>query len=82
MSRSLEDDSYEPIYDQIRGILGEHFENYCFIVMDSQGELFFDYNHLPAGRMLLREMQEEISEENIEIEWEFEDDSDNAEEEE
>ena len=81
MSRSLEDDSYKPIYDQIRGILGEHFENYCFIVMDDKGELFFDYNHLPAGRMLLREMQEEISEENIEIEWEFEDDSDNQEEE-
>jgi sulfur relay (sulfurtransferase) DsrC/TusE family protein len=81
MYKSIGDDSYEPIYDQIRGILGEHFENYCFIVMDEQGELFFDYNHLPAGRMLLREMQEEISEENIEIEWEFEDDSDNQEEE-
>ena len=81
MSRSLGDDSYEPIYDQIRGILGEHFENYCFIVMDHKGELFFDYNHLPAGRMLLREMQEEISEENIEIEWEFESDQDDEEEE-
>jgi len=81
MSRSLGDDSYEPIYDQIRGILGEHFENYCFIVMDDKGELFFDYNHLPAGRMLLREMQEEISEENIEIEWEFEGDQDDEEEE-
>jgi len=82
MSRSIGDDSYEPIYDQIRGILGEHFENYCFIVMDEQGELFFDYNHLPAGRMLLREMQEEISEENIEIEWEFESDQDDDDEEE
>ncbi len=82
MSRSLGDDSYEPIYDQIRGILGEHFENYCFIVMDDKGELFFDYNHLPAGRMLLREMEEEISEENIEIEWEFESDQDDDEEEE
>jgi len=81
MSRSILDDSYEPIYDQIRGILGEHFENYCFIVMDEQGELFYDYNHLPAGRMLLREMQEEISEENIEIEWEFESDQDDEEEE-
>jgi len=81
MSRSIGDDSYEPIYDQIRGILGEHFENYCFIVMDDKGELFFDYNHLPAGRMLLREMQEEISEENIEIEWEFEGDQDDEEEE-
>ena len=81
MSRSILDDSYEPIYDQIRGILGEHFENYCFIVMDDKGELFFDYNHLPAGRMLLREMEEEISEENIEIEWEFESDQDDEEEE-
>ncbi len=71
MSRSIGDGSYEPIYDQIRGILGEHFENYCFIVMDDQGELFYDYNHLPAGRMLLREMQLEISDDNIEIEWEF-----------
>ena len=81
MPRSIMDSSYDPIYDQIRGILGEHFENYCFIVMDEQGELFYDYNHLPAGRMLLREMQEEISDENIEIQWEFEDDSDNQEEE-
>jgi hypothetical protein len=32
--------------------------------------------------MLLREMQEEISDENIEIQWEFEDDSDNSAEEE
>ena len=82
MSRSIGDDSYEPIYDQIRGILGEHFENYCFIVMDEQGELFFDYNHLPAGRMLLHEMKQEISEDNIEIEWEFESDQDDPEEEE
>ena len=81
MPRSIMDSSYDPIYDQIRGILGEHFENYCFIVMDEQGELFFDYNHLPAGRMLLREMQEEISEENIEIQWEFESDQDDDEEE-
>ena len=81
MSRSLGDDSYEPIYDQIRGILGEHFENYCFIVMDDKGKIFFDYNHLPAGRMLLREMEKEISEENIEIEWEFEIDQDDEEEE-
>ena len=81
MARSLIDGSYDPIYDQIRGILGEHFENYCFIVMDDQGELFYDYNHLPAGRMLLREMQLEINDDNIEIEWEFEGDQDDEEEE-
>ncbi len=82
MSRSIGDGSYEPIYDQIRGILGEHFENYCFIVMDEQGELFYDYNHLPAGRMLLHEMQKELSNSDISFEWEFEDDSDSPEEEE
>jgi sulfur relay (sulfurtransferase) DsrC/TusE family protein len=81
MPRSIMDSSYDPIYDQIRGILGEHFENYCFIVMNEQGELFFDYNHLPAGRMLLNEMQQEISEDNIEIEWEIETDQDDQEEE-
>ena len=68
-----------PSMTRYEGILGEHFENYCFIVMDEQGELFFDYNHLPAGRMLLNEMQQEISEDNIEIEWEFEDDQEEEE---
>ena len=79
MPKSLIDGSYDPIYDQIRGILGEHFENYCFIVMDERGEIFYDYNHLPAGRMLLNEMQLEIGDDNIEIEWEFEGDSDDFE---
>jgi len=79
MARSLIDESYDPIYDQVRGILGEHFENYCFIVMDGRGEIFYDYNHLPAGRMLLREMQLEIGDDNIEIEWDFENDLDDSE---
>ncbi len=82
MPRSIMDSSYDPIYDQVRGILGEHFENYCFIVMDEQGELFFDYNHLPAGRMLVHEMQKEISDDAIDIEWEFESDPEDSEEEE
>jgi hypothetical protein len=69
MPRSITDPSFDPIYDQIRGILGEHFENYCFIVMDEIGEIFYDYNHLPAGKMLLYEAQKEIIAQNIEIEW-------------
>ena len=82
MGRSLIDESYDPIYDQVRGILGEHFENYCFIVMDGQGELFYDYNHLPAGRMLVNEMQKEITGGDISFEWEFENDPEDPEEEE
>ena len=69
MPRSIIDPSYDPIYDQIRGILGEHFDNYCFVVMGENGDIFYDYNHLPAGRMLLYEAQKEILAQNIEIEW-------------
>ena len=82
MPRSVLDDSYDPIYDQVRGILGEHFENYCFIVMNSEGQIFFDYNHLPAGKMLINEMQYEIRDDNLDIEWEFGSDLDDLEEEE
>ena len=53
MPRSVIDDSYDPIYDQVRGILGEHFENYCFIVMNSEGEIFFDFKirYLTTNKM-------------------------------
>ena len=85
MPRSIMDDSYDPIYEQVKGILGEHFEHYCFIVMDDMGEVFFDYDHLPAGRMLLSEAGEEMRIDNpdFEIEWEFEelDDDEDSEEE-
>ena len=69
MPRSITDPSYDPIYDQVRGILGEHFDNYCFVVMDESGDIFYDYNHLPAGKMLLEEARREINAHNIEIEW-------------
>jgi hypothetical protein len=82
MPRSVLDESYDPIYDQVRGILGEHFENYCFIVMNEEGQIFFDYNHLPAGKMLINEMQYEIRDDNLDIEWEFDNDLDDLEEEE
>jgi len=78
MPRSLLDNSYEPIYDQIRGILGEHFEHWCFIVMDEQGEVFFDYDHLPSGRMLINEMYQEVrtDDNDLDIDWDFDDSQD------
>ena len=82
MPRSFLVESYDPIYDQVRGILGEHFENYCFIVMNEEGQIFFDYNHLPAGKMLINEMQYEIRDDNLDFEWEFEIDPEDPEEEE
>ena len=78
MPRSILDDSYDPIYDQIRGILGEHFEHWCLIVMNEDGEVFFDYDHLPSGRMLINEMYQEvrIDDNDLDIDWNFDDGED------
>lgn len=80
MDKSVLDSEYEPIYDQLRGILGEHFANYCFIVMDENGNLYYDYTNLPVGKMLIKETSEEINESNkcedYEIYWEDDEDWD------
>ena len=80
MPRSILDDSYDPIYDQIRGILGEHFEHWCFIVMNEDGEVFFDYDHLPSGRMLINEMYQEVrmDDNDLDIDWDIDEDADGA----
>ena len=80
MPRSILDESYEPIYDQVRGILGEHFEHWCFIVMDEQGEVFFDYDHLPRGRMLINEMYQEVrmDDNDLDIDWDIDEDTDGS----
>lgn len=49
------------IYDQIRGILGEHFHNFCFIVMDDDGDLFYDYTNYRVGKMLMTEALEDLN---------------------
>ena len=39
------DSDYDDLFDKIRGNLGEHFSNYMFIVMDDDGDLFYDYSN-------------------------------------
>ena len=82
MSKSILDSEYDPIYDQVKGILGEHFINYCFIVMDEGGDLYYDYTNMRIAKMLIKETAEEINAsyeyEDIEIDW----DDDESEEEE
>jgi len=48
-------EDYDDLFDKVRGNLGEHFSNYMFIVMDDDGDLFYDYNNHKVGRMLLHE---------------------------
>ena len=68
------DSDYDELFDRIRGNLGEHFGNYMFIVMDEDGDLFYDYTNYRVGRMLVKETQIDMDQDmdSIEILWESE----------
>lgn len=63
------DSDYDELFDRIRGNLGEHFSNYMFIVMDDDGDLFYDYTNHRVGKMLLKETHEDMSSEFLDITW-------------
>jgi hypothetical protein len=74
----MTDEQHESLYADIRALLAEHFPNFMFIVMDDDGDLYYDYNNVRIGRMLLKEaaseMQAEV--EDLEVVWFEEDDED------
>jgi hypothetical protein len=65
-------EDYDDLFDRIRGNLGEHFSNYMFIVMDEEGDLFYDYTNHRVGKMLVNETKKEMEEAPIDIIWEDE----------
>ena len=68
------DEDHDELFDRIRGNLGEHFSNYMFIVMDDDGDLFYDYTNHRVGRMLLAETKEDMDGDldALDIIWEAE----------
>jgi hypothetical protein len=66
-------EDHDDLFDKIRGNLGEHFSNYMFIVMDDDGDLFYDYSNVRVGKMLIRETAEDMGKEAFELEWGIED---------
>lgn len=64
------DSDYDDLFDRVRGNLGEHFGNYMFIVMDDDGDLFYDYSNVRVGRMLIRETAADMASKPLEIIWE------------
>ena len=67
-------EEYDDLFDRVRGNLGEHFNNYMFIVMDDDGDLFYDYNNHKVGRMLLKETRMDMDGkiDMLDIVWEDE----------
>ena len=57
---SVIDEHNEEIYEQVRAILSEHFQNFLFCVMDEEGNIYYDYTNVPIGKMLIREIKEEM----------------------
>ena len=68
-------EDYDDLFEKIRGNLGEHFSNYMFIVMDDDGDLYYDYNNHKVGRMLLKETKDDMEgkEDILDIIWAEED---------
>ena len=69
-------EDYDDLFDRIRGNLGEHFSNYMFIVMDDEGDLFYDYTNFRVGRMLVDEPKKDMDSDDLDIIWEEEELSD------
>ncbi|MDG1797013.1 MAG: hypothetical protein P8H35_00435 [Flavobacteriales bacterium] len=63
------DEDYDELFDRVRGNLGEHFSNYMFIVMDDDGDLFYDYANDKVGRMLIYEANKDMQSQPMEIIW-------------
>ena len=68
------DSDYNDLFDRVRGNLGEHFSNYMFIVMDDDGDLFYDYSNHRVGRMLVTETQKDMDGhmDGLDVVWETE----------
>lgn len=63
------DEDYDELFDRVRGNLGEHFSNYMFIVMDDDGDLFYDYANDKVGRMLIYEANKDMQSQPMNIIW-------------
>ena len=70
------DENHDELFDRVRGNLGEHFTNYMFIVMDDEGNLFYDYTNYRVGKMLVSETQQDMDADSLDIWWDDEEDID------
>ena len=66
----------EEILDKLKEILGEHYPNYCIIVLDEEGEVQSEYTTVSVARMLIREASLDFRDDNVEVVWDIEDTDD------
>jgi hypothetical protein len=66
----------EEILNKLKEVLGEHYPNYCIIVLDEEGEVQSEYTTVSVARMLIREASLDFRDDNVEVIWETEDTDD------
>lgn len=66
----------EEILNKLKEILGEHYPNYCIIVLDEEGEVQSEYTTVSVARMLIREASLDFRDDNVEVIWDTEDTDD------
>ena len=69
-------EDHDELFDRVRGNLGEHFTSYMFIVMDDDGDLYYDYTNYRTGKMLVEETRKEMEDDGVDIIWDSEEISD------
>lgn len=63
----------EEILNKLKEILGEHYPNYCIIVLDEEGEVQSEYTTVSVARMLIREASLDFRDDNVEVVWDIDD---------
>jgi len=57
-------------FNHVRRMLADISPNFCFIVLDEDGDLFYDYTNYRVGKMLMTEAIEDLNSEVDELDWE------------
>ncbi len=61
--------SEQSAFKNIKAQMSEHFDNFVFVILDEDGEVFYGFKNKIIGKALLAEAVKELKEED-----EFEDD--------
>lgn len=69
------DSSNEDACADVRAKLSEHFNVFCFIVMNEDGDIYYDYSNPTIGKMLMQNAQEDL--EDVQWEWYEEEEEEN-----
>jgi hypothetical protein len=56
---------HDEVLDKIRGILGEHFHSWAFVVLEEEGNMYYDYTNRIVGESLLVNAMRDMMQPNL-----------------